>query len=114
MRLLFGNVIVVACNSTLQLERLRRRNPDLTLEKCQQRIESQMPMEEKVRKAHIVIRNDGSMKSLQNQVRQVKMQLADIVAGPQRGIELSWLVIGFVSLRFWHYVVNSSSEAKGE
>ena len=54
------------------------------------------------------------MKSLQNQVRQVKMQLADIVAGPQRGIELSWLVIGFVSLRFWHYVVNSSSEAKGE
>ncbi len=79
MRLLFGNVIVVACNSALQLERLRRRNPDLTLEQCQQRIASQIPIEEKIRKAHVVLRNDGSLKSLQNQVRQVKILLAEIV-----------------------------------
>ncbi len=103
MRLLFGNVIVVACNSTLQLERLRRRNPDLTLEQCQQRIASQIPMEEKIRKAHVVLRNDGSLKSLQNQVRQVKALLTEIVAGPKRGVELYWLVFGFAGLRFLHY-----------
>ena len=95
MRILFGTVIVVTCNSTLQLERLHKRNPDLTLEQCWQRITSQISVEEKARKAHVVIRNDGSLKSLKSQVRQVKREVADIVAGPQRGIELSWLVIGF-------------------
>ena len=103
MRLLFGNVIVVACNSALQLERLRRRNPDLTLEQCQQRIASQIPIEEKIRKAHVVLRNDGSLKSLQNQVRQVKILLAEIVTGNQRGVELYWLVIGFAALRLSHF-----------
>jgi dephospho-CoA kinase len=101
MRLLFGNVIVVACNSTLQLERLRKRNPDLTLDQCRQRITSQIPLVEKERKADVVLRNDGSLKSLQSQVRQVKSQLTNIVAGPQRGVELSWLVVGFAGLRFW-------------
>lgn len=103
MRLLFGNIVVVACNSKVQLERLRRRNPDLTVEQCQQRIASQIPIEEKVRKAHVTIRNDGSLKSLQNQVKQVKIQLAEIVAGPKRGVELSWLVVLFTGLRLWHY-----------
>ena len=95
MRILFGTVIVVTCNSTLQLERLQNRNPDLTLEQCRQRITSQIPVEEKARKAHVVIQNDGSLKSLKSQVRQVKREVADIVAGQQRGIELYWLVIGF-------------------
>jgi len=85
----------VTCNSTLQLERLQNRNPDLTLEQCWQRITSQIPVEEKARKAHVVIQNDGSLKSLKSQVRQVKREVADIVAGQQRGIELYWLVIGF-------------------
>jgi dephospho-CoA kinase len=94
MRILFGTIIVVACNSSLQLERLRQRNPDLTLEQCRQRIASQIPVEEKARKSHMVIRNDGSLKSLKNQALQVKREVGDIVAGQQRGIELSWLVIG--------------------
>lgn len=103
MRLLFGNIVVVACNLKVQLKRLRRRNPDLTVEQCQQRIASQIPIEEKVRKAHVTLRNDGSLKSLKNQVRQVKIQLAEIVAGPKRGVELSWLVVIFTGLRLWHY-----------
>ena len=98
MRLLFGTIIVVACNSTLQLERLRQRNPDLTLEQCRQRIASQIPVEVKARKSHMVIRNDGSLTSLKNQVLLVKREVVDIVAGQQRGIELSWLVIGLAAL----------------
>ncbi|KAL3826395.1 hypothetical protein ACHAXA_008603 [Cyclostephanos tholiformis] len=94
MRILFGTIIVVTCNSTLQLERLQHRNLDLTLEQCRQRIACQIPVEEKARKSHMVIRNDGSLKSLKNQVLQVKREVADVVAGQQRGIELSWLVIG--------------------
>ncbi|EED93009.1 predicted protein, partial [Thalassiosira pseudonana CCMP1335] len=71
MRLLFGTIIVVACNPNLQLERLHKRNPDLTLEQCRQRIASQIPVEEKARKAQLVIRNDGGMQELKSQVMKV-------------------------------------------
>ena len=93
MRMLFGTVVVVTCKSELQLERLQKRNTDLTIEQCRQRIESQMPVEEKARKAHLVIRNDGNMKDLKSEVSRVKKDLADVVAGKQRGVELYWLVL---------------------
>lgn len=93
MRMLFGTVVVVTCKSELQLERLQKRNTDLTIEQCRQRIESQMPVEEKARKAHLVIRNDGNMKDLKSEVSRVKNDLADVVAGKQRGVELYWLVL---------------------
>ena len=92
---LFGTIIVVACKPTVQLERLRKRNPDLTLEQCRQRIASQIPVDEKARKAHVVIRNDESLKSLKKHVREVQRLVANAVSGPQRGIELPWLVLGF-------------------
>ena len=95
MRLLFGTIVVVACNSTLQLERLHKRNPDLTIEQCRQRIASQIPVENKARKAHFVVRNDDCLKSLKNQVGSVKGQVANMVSGSQRGVELWWLVVGF-------------------
>ena len=99
MRILFGTIIVVVCNPKLQLERLRTRNQDLTLDQCRQRIASQIPVQDKARKAHFVIHNDGSMKSLKNEVMQVKQQVANVVSGsPQRGIELPWLVIGIAGL----------------
>lgn len=97
MRLLFGTIIVVACNPTLQLERLHSRNSDLTIEQCQQRIASQIPVEEKARKADMVIWNDESLKSLKIQVRQVKEKVANIVT-KQRDVELSWLVVGYAVL----------------
>jgi dephospho-CoA kinase len=99
MRMLFGTIIVVACNPTLQLERLHTRNPDLTIEQCQQRIASQISVEEKVRKSDMVIWNDGSLKSLKSQVRKVKEKVANIVT-KQRDVELSWLVVGYAVLLF--------------
>ena len=98
MRLLFGTVIVVACREKLQLDRLHSRNPDLTLEQCRQRIASQIPVEVKASKAHLVIRNDESLKSLKIQVAQAKKEVVNLVAGSQRGIELHWLVITFTGL----------------
>ena len=93
MRMLFGTVVVITCNSELQLERLQKRNTDLTIDQCRQRIASQIPVEEKARKAHFVIRNDGNMKDLKSEVSRVKKELADVVTGKQRGIELYWLIL---------------------
>ncbi|KAL7468203.1 hypothetical protein ACHAXS_008429 [Conticribra weissflogii] len=94
MRILFGTVVVVACDPNLQLERLQKRNTDLSLDQCKQRIASQIPIEEKARRAHVVIQNNGDLEELKSQVRKVKSEIANIVAGKQRGIELSWLVVG--------------------
>jgi dephospho-CoA kinase len=93
MRLLFGTIIVVACNPNLQLERLHKRSPDLTLEQCRQRIASQIPVEEKARKAQLVIRNDGGMQELKSQVMKVKENVSNLICGSQRGVELAWLVV---------------------
>ena len=89
MRRLFGLVIVVVCNPTLQLQRLQARNPDLTEQQCQERIASQMPLHEKMRMADILIVNDyeNDMESLQRQVERVRRD----VMGRLYGIGMSLL-----------------------
>mmetsp|Transcript_22492 Transcript_22492/g.45679 ORF Transcript_22492/g.45679 Transcript_22492/m.45679 type:complete len:378 (+) Transcript_22492:202-1335(+) len=94
MRFLFGTVVVVACSPKLQLQRLQKRNTDLSLEQCKQRIASQIPIEEKARRANVVIQNNSDFDQLKSEVRKVKSEIANIVVGKQRGIELSWLVVG--------------------
>lgn len=59
LRHLFGITICVAAPKELQFERLRKRNTDLSEQECWDRINSQMPMEEKVTKADIYIWNTG-------------------------------------------------------
>ena len=88
MKLLFGSsIIVVSCNSTLQLQRLQSRNTDLTLDQCKERIASQIPIEKKAKLAHYVIVNNGSLKSLKNEVEEVKLKLI-----------MSYLVVNVVLL----------------
>jgi dephospho-CoA kinase len=59
MRYIFGGyVMVVACTESQQYQRLRHRNPELSKEACQQRIDSQLPMSIKIQKADIVFWND--------------------------------------------------------
>ncbi len=98
MRLLFGTIIVVACKPDLQLERLHKRNPDLTLEQCRQRIASQIPVEKKAARAHYVVQNDEDLKSLKCQVQVTKANVAEKVSSKQhRGVELAWVVFGLMA-----------------
>jgi len=95
MKLLFGSaIIVVSCNPTLQLQRLQSRNADLTLDQCKERIASQIPIEKKAKLAQFVIMNNGSLKSLQKEVEEVKLQVGNAISGSQCGIiELHWLIL---------------------
>ena len=95
MKLLFGSaIIVVSCNPTLQLQRLQNRNTDLTLDQCKERIASQIPIDEKAKLAQFVIMNNGSFKSLKNEVEEVKINVGNVIFGSQCGIiELHWLII---------------------
>ena len=64
MKALFALKVVVVCSSEVQLERLITRNPDLTVEQCNKRIESQIPVYKKAEMADMVIWNNDTMDDL--------------------------------------------------
>lgn len=98
MRLLFAVKVVVACSSAIQHERLRLRNPDLTVDQCSKRIQSQIPVYKKVEMADIVIWNNGTMDDL---IREVERAREEIISRKYGflGITLPRLIIfvGFLT-----------------
>ena len=73
---LFGMIVVVACSPEQQLQRLQKRNADLSLTQCKERISSQLPLDVKQRRAHVVLSNEGSLADLASEVERVKHLLA--------------------------------------
>ncbi len=61
-------VVVVACSEKVQLNRLRKRM-SIQISEAKQMIESQMPLEEKIRRADHVIWNNGNRARLMEQAR---------------------------------------------
>lgn len=66
----FDEIIVVASVRRVQVERLLSRNR-ITPDEAYRRIESQMPLEEKMALADHVIRNDGDMEETRKQVENL-------------------------------------------
>ena len=67
-------VVVVSCRPEQQLERLLGRG-GLTREEAQARIDSQMPIEKKVRFADFVIDNSGDRGRTRDRVRELHRQI---------------------------------------
>lgn len=65
---------VVSCDRALQISRLQRRN-NLTLEQAQSRIDSQLPLTEKVAAADIVLYNNSSLLHLYAQVDRAIIEI---------------------------------------
>jgi dephospho-CoA kinase len=95
LRYLFGLIVVVATTPDLQYQRLRQRNSDLSPQECYDRIQSQYPMEYKIKAADVVIWNNGSIHELQQQVQHVRQQIQHQLHG---GIPVSTLFGGLSSL----------------
>eukprot|EP00934_Nitzschia_sp_Nitz4_P004617 Nitzschia sp. Nitz4//scaffold124_size66437//17060//18175//NITZ4_006106-RA/size66437-processed-gene-0.38-mRNA-1//1//CDS//3329534537//4607//frame0 len=70
---------VTACVSiqdpSVQLTRLQKRNPELSMEECRARIESQLPLEKKVKMADLVVDNSGDFEELKLQVEELRREL---------------------------------------
>lgn len=68
-------IVVVTASSEIQLQRILERshaqNRPLTENEAQARIDSQMPVSEKVKYADVVIENDGTLKELYEKVDQL-------------------------------------------
>jgi dephospho-CoA kinase len=70
-------LIVVASTETQQIERLRNRN-GMEEEEAQKVIASQMPLEEKLKVADFIIRNEGSLEETKKRVKEVFQELRRI------------------------------------
>lgn len=70
MEVLADEVWVVACNPETQRQRLIKRD-GLSPEAVEQRLAAQWPLEEKVRRADVVVFNDGSLGELRLTVQRV-------------------------------------------
>ncbi len=81
MKLLFGIKVVIACHPKIQLKRLMQRNPDLTQEQCQSRIDSQIPVMKKVQMADVVIWNNGTLQDLKNEVLKAQKEILSKTIG---------------------------------
>ena len=71
----FNAVVVVACPRELQLQRLMERNK-LSKEDAERRLNAQLPIDQKVKKATYVIRTDGSFEDTDKQVAELIKKLA--------------------------------------
>lgn len=67
---------VVTCNLANQIERLKTRN-NLTQKEALDRINSQMPLVEKVKKADIVIDNNKNLANLYHQIDEIMSTESD-------------------------------------
>ena len=71
----FNAVVVVACPRELQLQRLMERNK-LSKEDAERRVNSQLPIDQKVKKATHVIRTEGTFEETDAQVAELIKKLA--------------------------------------
>lgn len=72
----FDRVILVYVSPQIQIERLMKRD-GLSLRDAHLRISAQMPIESKVKYAHYVINNEGSLKKTRERVREVFQKLKE-------------------------------------
>jgi dephospho-CoA kinase len=70
----FDRVIVVACPHEMQIARVMTRDQS-SKEAAERRIAAQLPIEEKVRRAHYVIRTDASFEETDHQVAETLEKL---------------------------------------
>jgi dephospho-CoA kinase len=87
-------ICVTVSDPSIQMARLRRRNPELSQEECQSRIDSQMPLATKARMADIVIDNSGDFEELTKQVEILRRDLMGRVYGIGMSLLQMLLLIG--------------------
>jgi dephospho-CoA kinase len=80
---MYDRLIVVRCDPALQVARLIGRD-GMTEKEARARMESQMPVEEKLKFAHYVIDTNGTMKQTRDQVERIYRDLLLIALDSQQ------------------------------
>ncbi len=70
MERMMDSIIVVIRNESAQLDTLQKEK-GLSLKEARERIKSQLPLSEKVKRAHFVVDNNGALPDTEKQVREI-------------------------------------------
>jgi len=70
----FDQIVVVACSEKVQLQRLIARD-QLSVEQANARLRAQLPLTEKIKRAHEIIFTEGSLADLERDVSDVLARL---------------------------------------
>lgn len=76
-----ARLVVVSAPLAARLERLRTRDPDLSVDDARARIAAQMPLEEKVGVAHYVVPNDSDLATLARRVEALVVWIEEELRG---------------------------------
>jgi dephospho-CoA kinase len=91
---LFTITICVVTDPKTQLDRLQKRNPELSRRECEDRINSQLPLEMKQQLADYAIDNSGSLDELSEQVEEVRRDIMGRLYGIGMSLLQMLLLIG--------------------
>src|SRR5205085_11545337 len=75
----YDQIIVVTCRPDIQKQRLMARS-GLSEDQIEARIQSQMPLEEKVKFANFVVENSGDLAGTRRQVEEINSKLRELAA----------------------------------
>jgi hypothetical protein len=78
----------------VQFKRLRKRNPELSESECRDRIQSQLPLDQKIHMADLVIWNNGDVEALALQVEAVRRDVMGRVYGVGMSLLQMLLLVG--------------------
>ena len=73
----FDKTVCIGANRSIQIERIKKRNPKWSDEEIQNRLNSQMSLEEKKERSDFYINNSGDLNNLKKQCKNLLNFLAD-------------------------------------
>ncbi|MBU6196522.1 MAG: dephospho-CoA kinase [Cyanobacteria bacterium REEB446] len=73
----FDSIVFIQVDKSVQIERLKKRNPEMGEEEILNRINSQMSQEEKISKSDIVISNNSSLREFRAKILNVIQNLVN-------------------------------------
>lgn len=73
----FNSIIFIQVDKSVQIKRLKKRNPEMSEEEILNRINSQMSQEEKISKSDIVISNNSSLQEFRAKILNIIQNLVN-------------------------------------
>lgn len=117
LNLICGATVTVSADHATQIERLKKRNPELSLEDAEKRIASQLSNEERAHRADTEIVNDSTVEALKIKVGEVVKKLTPswiwtwVMLVPPIGVIWGLATIGYRTVRDW---MHQDARAKSE
>lgn len=74
----YKNILLITSTMDIRIERIKLRQPHLSIEQIKQTIDSQIPQEEKINKSTFIIDNSGSLSDLENKFNSLLPEFSTI------------------------------------